>query len=258
MYKDERKEEKRMRRKYVALLLGMLMCSTIVFDGCSQEPAEAEEEESQLSQAVLEYSTDTDESGQEIISVGKDENGVRISRGARVTMRDFSISRDSQDSEFLLRCTGNSGENGWGQTGKNGASCVFTARKQQMEGDIIWDSISELDCYLTENSIWTGAALQDETWAQEEGGGYGNLYIEEGSTWIVTGDSKVSSLYSSGNILDENGDPVSIRGTDGTVYVSGTGKYTVTVDQYGENVDLSGSSYPSQWSDYEVENPFLQ
>ncbi|MGI6007263.1 MAG: hypothetical protein ACOX8E_07195 [Ruminococcus sp.] len=176
---------------------------------------------------------------------------------ADITLSGVGIST-AGDNEFLLRCTGNGGREGWGEKGENGARCVFTAGQQVMKGDVIWDSISTLDCYLTDESSWTGALIDDETWAGSGGSGYCSLSIDESSTWIVTGDSRVSSLYNSGSIVDEEGNPVSIVGTDGTAYINGTGRYTVTVDQYGENTDLSGRSQITQWSDCQVENPFVQ
>lgn len=45
----------------------------------------------------------------------------------------------------------------------NGADSHFTAIEQTMEGDVIWDSISKLDFYLTQGSTWTGAMIQDES-----------------------------------------------------------------------------------------------
>ena len=34
-----------------------------------------------------------------------------------------------------------------------------------MEGNVIWDSISQLDFYMTEGSTLTGAVVQDDTYA---------------------------------------------------------------------------------------------
>ena len=55
--------------------------------------------------------------------------------------------------------------------------------------------------------------------------------------------------------LDEDGNTVTVKGSDGTVYVEGTGSYTVTVESYSDSADLSGSSEVTQWSDYQVEKP---
>lgn len=96
-------------------------------------------------------------------------------------------------------------ERGWGQEGNNGSDCSFTAISQEMEGDVIWDSIS--------------------------------------------------SLYSQGQILDENGNSVSIVGSDGTTYVEGDSSYTVTVDSYENTVDLTEAAESASWDDYQVEQP---
>lgn len=121
-----------------------------------------------------------------------------------ITMQDVDIIY-SDDSEFFLRCTGNHNERGWGQEGNNGSDCSFTAISQEMEGDVIWDSIS--------------------------------------------------SLYSQGQILDENGNSVSIVGSDGTIYVEGDSSYTVTVDSYENTVDLTEAAESASWDDDQVEQP---
>lgn len=161
----------------------------------------------------------------------------------------------ADDNDFFLKCTGNNNQRGWGTSGQNGADCHFTAIKQEMEGDIIWDSISKLDFYMTENSSLTGAVTNDETCAGEGGDGYCNLYIEEGSVWTVTGDSTITNLQNAGTIADKNGKTVTIKGTDGTVYVEGDSEYTVTVESYKDSADISEASDATQWSDYEVERP---
>lgn len=171
-----------------------------------------------------------------------------------ITLSDVDLT-NAPDSEFLLRCSGNANKRGWGKTGENGAKCLFTAINQEMEGDVIWDSISELNYYLTAQSTWKGAILQDETYAGEGGSGFCNIYIEEGSTWTVTGDSVISTLQNSGTILDDTGKTVTIKGSDGTVYVTGEGDYTITVDAYETNADVSGASSVTVWEQYETERP---
>lgn len=158
-------------------------------------------------------------------------------------------------NDFFLKCTGNSNQRGWGTTGENGADCLFTAIDQDMEGDVIWDSISQLDFYMTGGSTLTGAVVDDESNAGDGGDGYCSLYISEDSTWTVTGDSTLTNLYSAGTIEDENGNTVTIQGTDGTTYVNGNSEYTITVSSYSTEVDLSGASSMESWSEYEVEKP---
>ena len=159
------------------------------------------------------------------------------------------------ENDFFLKCTGNSNARGWGSTGENGADCNFTAIEQVMEGDVIWDSISNLDFYMTDGSTLKGAAVQDESNAGNGGRGYANFYIDKTSTWIVTGDSTLKNLYNAGTIKDASGNTVTIKGTDGTVYVQGTSSYTVTVESYSTSVDLSGASKTDTFEMYEVEEP---
>ena len=156
------------------------------------------------------------------------------------------------ENDFFLKCTGNANARGWGQSGANGADCSFTARNQTMEGDILWDSISQLDFYMLDGSTLTGAVRDDETNAGNGGDGYANLYISADSTWVVTGDSTVTDLYSAGNIVDSQGRAVTIKDTNGNVLVQGTSDYTVTVSSYSTTVDDSGASVSDSFSNYEV------
>lgn len=171
-----------------------------------------------------------------------------------ITLSNVDITYND-DNEFFLQCTGNTNQRGWGQSGANGADCNFTGISQQMEGDVIWDSISDLDFYLTDGSSLTGAVVDDETYAGEGGDGYCNVYVSEDSTWTATGDSTVSSLENEGTIVDSDGNTVTIQGTDGTVYVEGTSAYTITTDSYSDSADLSGATSIQDQSTYTVEKP---
>ena len=169
-------------------------------------------------------------------------------------LRDVNLEY-AQENPFFLKCTGNSNERGWGISGSNGADCSFTAISQDMQGDVIWDSISNLDLYMTEGSTFAGAVVQDETNAGSGGNGYCNVYISEDSIWTVTGDSTVTCLYNEGTIADENGNSLTIQGTDGTVYAEGTSEYTITAETYEETADWSGVSLGSAWEEYQAEMP---
>ncbi|MBO7727013.1 MAG: hypothetical protein J6S50_00660 [Oscillospiraceae bacterium] len=149
------------------------------------------------------------------------------------TLRNVEIER-GEDSEYFLRCTGNANQRGWGKTGSNGADCTFTAISQRMDGNIIWDSISNLDLSLTEGSILMGAVLDDESCAGEGGSGTCCITVDESSAWIVTGDSMLTKLICTGTLRDADGNTVSIMLGDGTVLVEGNSPFTVTVNQYTE------------------------
>ena len=158
-----------------------------------------------------------------------------------------------EDSEYFLRVTGNANQRGWGSTGNNGADCSFTAIEQTMEGDVVWDSISNLDMYVAQGSALVGAVINDETWAGNGGDGSCTLTIDESSSWTVTGDSFVSSLNCAGSIIDAEGKTVTILSSDGTVLVEGDGMYSVTVGSFSTDCDLSGMGAVSAWEDHAVE-----
>ena len=160
-------------------------------------------------------------------------------------LSNVDISADN--SEYFLRCTGNANQRGWGQSGANGADCAFTAINQKMDGDVIWDSISNLDLYVTQGSVLTGAVVDDESCACNGGSGTANVTIDADSKWVVTGDSTLTNLACEGEIVDAAGNAVSVVGTDGAVYVQGDSEYTVTVGNYAETCDLTGAGEITGW-----------
>lgn len=171
-----------------------------------------------------------------------------------ITLKDVDITYND-DNEFFLQCTGNNNQRGWGQSGANGSDCNFTADSQDMKGNVIWDSISDLDFYMTNGSTLEGAFVNDESNAGNGGDGYCNVVIDKDSTWTVTGDSIITSLSNAGTITDADGKTVSIVGTDGTTYVEGDSDYTITVGSYQDSVDTFVSTTVDDWSSYEVERP---
>ena len=171
-----------------------------------------------------------------------------------IALKDVDITYND-DSEFFLQCTGNNNQRGWGQCGANGSDCSFTADSQDMKGNVIWDSISDLDFYMTNGSTLEGAFVNDETYAGNGGDGYCNVVIDKESTWTVTGDSTITSMSNAGTITDADGKTVSIVGTDGTTYVEGDSDYTITVGSYQDSADTSSATSVDDWSNYETEKP---
>lgn len=171
-----------------------------------------------------------------------------------IRLSDVDITY-AENNDFFLKCTGNSNQRGWGTAGANGADCNFTADSQKMEGDVIWDSISQLDFYMLNGSTLKGAVIDDESNAGDGGSGYCNFYIAKGCTWTVTGDSTLTKLYNAGTIVDAEGKTVTIKGRDGTVYVQGNSEYTITVSSYSTKADMSGATESTAWKDYEVSKP---
>ncbi len=85
----------------------------------------------------------------------------------------------------------------WGKDGANGGRCVFEAKEQVLEGDITVDGISSLSLTLTSSSL-TGAVTAEE-------GGEVRITLEEGSTWTLTGDSRITSLDGDLDAVDTAG-----------------------------------------------------
>ncbi|MGN1367933.1 MAG: hypothetical protein ACI4WX_03620, partial [Aristaeellaceae bacterium] len=172
------------------------------------------------------------------------------------TESEFVISGvtiEADNADYFLRCTGNANQRGWGQSGQNGADCRFTAITQQMNGNVIWDSISSLHLYATEGSTLNGAVVLDDSCAAGGSGGSCTIALDHTSTWIVTGDSTVTLLENEGSIIDADGHSVTIRGTDGNVFVQGDSAYTVTTEQYKTLCDLTQVGTIASFSDYVVE-----
>ncbi|MCD7982263.1 MAG: hypothetical protein LUF32_08145, partial [Clostridiales bacterium] len=142
--------------------------------------------------------------------------------------------------ETFLLCACNTNSRGWGTAGANGSECVLYCVDQEIAGDIIYDTYSLLYCYFTQGSVAETALV-----CREDNGSRGaSVYMDSTSEWIVTGDSEVVDLYTGGGtIVDADGNTVTVAAEDGTLYVSGTGAYTITVTGTYSEEDLS--SYDS-------------
>ena len=169
-----------------------------------------------------------------------------------ITLSDVEFNYPAE-TDYFLRCTGNTNQRGWGESGANGADCTFTAYDQDMEGDIIYDSISNLDFYMVYGSSLKGAFIDDETCAGDGGTGTCNVVIDSGSVWTMTDDSTVTSISCEGKVVDEDGRTVTIKGTDGTVYVEGDSDLTLTTDKYYEKADTNGANTTGTFYDYAVD-----
>ncbi len=165
---------------------------------------------------------------------------------SHITLNDVDISSDSDDL-VILRATGNANGRGWGSTGKNGADCTFTAIAQELNGNVIYDSISDLEFYLTDGSVLTGAVIDDESDAGSGGSSPANIYIDSSSKWIVTADSTCTNLYNAGTVTDADGNAVTIKDTAGNILSEG-GSVTITVSgTYSSSADMSGAASDSDF-----------
>ena len=156
---------------------------------------------------------------------------------ANIVLKNTTLDFDSEAAD-LLTIAGNDANN-WGTPGQNGADVTFTGIDQALDGDISVDTISSLDLCLLQGSHYTGAvSIAENADATETSEAPITVNVGEGSTWTVTADSTVSVLNvdDGGQVVDENGETVTIVAAGETV-VEGTSDITVTVtDSYSTTV----------------------
>lgn len=142
-----------------------------------------------------------------------------------ISLSDVEMVHPKGMETFLL-CACNTNQRGWGTAGANGSECVLYTKDQDMDGNIIYDTWSYLGVFMTEESELEGAIL-----CREDNGDRGcDVYMDAASEWTVTGDSLVRDFYTGGAEIEDDEDKlVSIVGADGTEYVKGDSKYTITV-----------------------------
>nr|MCR5007405.1 hypothetical protein [Oribacterium sp.] len=123
---------------------------------------------------------------------------------------------------------------GWGSEGSNGGQVTFTAAKQEFEGNTVVDSISTLNMYLNDGTLYSGAINTD--------GAAGSVYVDisEDSTWKLTGDSYITSLSCDEDAIDLNGFTLYVNGT---AYEEGTSLTGTAVEAYkSSSSDMNGKS----------------
>ncbi|MEN6390199.1 MAG: stalk domain-containing protein [Syntrophomonas sp.] len=90
----------------------------------------------------------------------------------------------------------------WGSSGSNGAEVTLNADSQNLAGSVICDSISKINIVLKNGSVLE-ATINAENTAKLI-----SLSLDQGSTWIVVGNSYLSSFTDSVSDLsniDDNG-----------------------------------------------------
>ena len=124
-----------------------------------------------------------------------------------IDLNNATIKNDG-DGVFLRAAAA-----GWGSEGSNGGQVTMNAVNQKINGDMIVDSVSNLNLYLKSGSAFTGAI--------NSGGQAGEVYveIEDGSTWTLTGDSYITSLTCGAGSINLNGHKLYVNGVE---YVSGS------------------------------------
>lgn len=125
-----------------------------------------------------------------------------------ISLSEATIKNNDTSGVFLRAAAA-----GWGSSGSNGGKVNLTATKQEINGDMVVDSVSVLNLYLKSSSSFTGAINEDG----EEGDVY--VSLDESSTWTLTGDSYITSLSCKANSINLNGYKLYVNGVE---YEEGT------------------------------------
>ena len=118
-----------------------------------------------------------------------------------INLKGAQITNNDSNGVFLRAAAA-----GWGKDGSNGGQVTLNADGQTITGDMIVDSVSNLNLYLKGNSSYTGAINS----SGQQGGVY--VEIESGSTWTLTGDSYITSLTCSEGAVNLNGHSLYVNG----------------------------------------------
>ena len=101
----------------------------------------------------------------------------------------------------LLAVLGNDASHGWGKAGSNGGNVTFTAEEQKLNGKIEVDTISTLKLTLSGKTEFTGTVnIVDNADNGSAVDDNAVVTIEDGATWNLTGDVKISKLTNNGKI----------------------------------------------------------
>lgn len=146
-----------------------------------------------------------------------------------ITLNNAEIKNES-DGVFLRAAAA-----GWGNDGSNGGQTTLKAVKQKINGDMLVDSVSHLNLYLTDGSVFSGAINPD--------GQDGEVYVElsGGSKWVLTGDSYITSLNCDAGSIDLNGHTLYVNGEK---YAAGTASSGTAIEVVSTGSSGHGGDTP--------------
>lgn len=107
----------------------------------------------------------------------------------KIELEDVDVESESDD--FLILSA-----DSWGKDGSNGGHAEVVLKSQKVKGNVSVDELSSVDLTLSDGSRFEGAVVGDGT---------KNVVVEDGSVWILTGDSEIDSLDASAGSVETNG-----------------------------------------------------
>lgn len=153
-----------------------------------------------------------------------------------IHLSDVDITNNDSSGVFLRAAAA-----GWGSDGSNGGQVSLYAEDQDINGDMIVDTVSNLNLYLQDGSTFTGAINST--------GEAGEVYVAlSGNTkWVLTGDSYITSLTCDADSIDLNGHTLYIDGKAYTQGSASTGEaIEVTVSSSGSGGHGQGGTPPEK------------
>lgn len=135
-----------------------------------------------------------------------------------IKLSEATITNNDSSGVFLRAAAA-----GWGNDGSNGGQVSLYGEKQTINGDMIVDSVSHLNLYLSDSSSFNGAI--------NSSGEEGEVYVElkGGSKWTLTADSYITSLTCDADSIDLNGHTLYVNGTAYTEGTASTGEAIAVV-----------------------------
>ena len=121
------------------------------------------------------------------------------------------------------------GADQWGNAGANGSNVTLIADSQKLKGDVVLDTISTASVTLKNGSLLEGAVNLAGTAKSV------SVTLDSSSIWIVTADSRVSSLS------DDDTSLANIRSNGHSIYYDKTQKANAWLD--GRTISLQGGGY---------------
>ena len=163
---------------------------------------------------------------------------------ADITLNDTDITNNDSEG-VLLRAEAAA----WGSSGSNGGKVNFYAVDQTLTGDFVVDEDSALNLYVSGDSVFTGTVNGSElTSSADSSSSEGQIYVElNDSTWVLTGDSNITSLTCGAGSINLNGYALYVNGT---AYTSGTASTGSAIEISsgnggGNSGDSSGDDRPT-------------
>lgn len=116
------------------------------------------------------------------ITTNKGDSFYVTNTTATINLENNKIINNDEEGNFLKIQ-----KDSWGNSGKNGGTVTLNLTNQEVDGNIVVDSISKLTMNLTSNSKFTGSINTSNT-------GEVILNIDESSSITLTADTYVKSL----------------------------------------------------------------